>query len=455
MASFENEDLSTAFAHTLTNTTSTTTTTNQSNFFNVSQCKYHDAPTRQCYYSDDHLKEEIWNFLEPTVTEWIFLALYVFCFVLGLGGNGLVVWAVVHNSHLRSTTNVLLTNLAVADFLAVLVCMPPNFVQTIWETWFLGEVMCKVVSYYRVILIVVSILTLTAISVERYCAICRPMTFKQTRARVVGCLVFVWLSAHLAALPRLFVVRLHHDDLIPPNVTVLLTSCAPSAAMAAVALHYEIFLCVVFYALPIVVMGYTYTAVALCLRSSAKTGILTETESKANQTQLNARRRTAKMLIVVVIVFIVCFLPVYIWNMIRLVAPESLVFLDPHLVSGITLGSHLLLLINSCINPLIYNFMSAKFRREFQAACHCFSCLFRSARNVNSFGLQDRRKTVGVLAVQIQRRSSVPGSLLCGACGACGECFSLVQCGESFSLLQCEHHTNGTRHGSTMTPVNV
>ena len=127
----------------------------------------------------------------------------------------------------------------------------------------------------QVIVVVVSILTLTAISGERYCAICRPLTFKQTRTRVVGCLVVIWVAAHLAAVPRLIIMELQHDDLVPPNVTVLLTSCVPSPALKAVALHYEVFLCVVFYALPIAVMGYTYTAVAWCLWSSAKTSILT------------------------------------------------------------------------------------------------------------------------------------------------------------------------------------
>ena len=130
------------------NATGNTTTDNYS--FDTSQCKYHHAASGQCYVSDEHLLAEIQLYLQPSATEWVFLALYLFCFLLGLGGNGLVVWAVVRNSHLRSTTNVLLTNLALADFLAVLVCMPPNFVQTIWETWFLGEAMCKVVEYYQV-----------------------------------------------------------------------------------------------------------------------------------------------------------------------------------------------------------------------------------------------------------------------------------------------------------------
>ena len=51
--------------------------------------------------------------------------------------------------------------------------------------------------------------------------------------------------------------------------------------------------------------------------------LLTETDSKAIMTQLKARRRTAKMLIIVVVVFIICFLPVYIWNMIRFVTPRA------------------------------------------------------------------------------------------------------------------------------------
>ena len=118
--------------------------------FDTSQCKYHHAASGQCYVSDEHLLAEIRAYLAPSATEWVFLVLYTCCFLLGLCGNGLVVWAVVRNSHLRSTTNVLLTNLALADFLAVLVCMPPNFVQTIWETWFLGQAMCKVVEYYQV-----------------------------------------------------------------------------------------------------------------------------------------------------------------------------------------------------------------------------------------------------------------------------------------------------------------
>ena len=66
--------------------------------------------------------------------------------------------------------------------------------------------------------------------------------------------------------PRLQVI---HDSLIPPNLTVLLTTCAPRDPQAAI--HYEIFLVVTFFAIPILVMGYNYTAIAVCLWASSNT----------------------------------------------------------------------------------------------------------------------------------------------------------------------------------------
>ena len=59
----------------------------------------------------------------------------------------------------------------------------------------------------QAIVVVVSILTLTAISCERYCAICKPLTFKQTKTKVIVCLLVIWITGHVAALPRIFIME--------------------------------------------------------------------------------------------------------------------------------------------------------------------------------------------------------------------------------------------------------
>lgn len=87
------------------------------------------------------------------------------------------------------------------------------------------------------------------------------------------CLVFIWIAAHVTAVPKMFIIDTVEDSLVPANLTILLTACAPGPGLQAMAMDYEIFLCVVFYAMPIVVMGYTYTAIAIKLWSS-KAGIL-------------------------------------------------------------------------------------------------------------------------------------------------------------------------------------
>lgn len=105
---------------------------------------------QQCYFTDDDLLHAIYSYIEPKPHEWVFTALYVIVFVLGLTGNFLVCYAVWKNRQLRTSTNLFLVNLAVADFLVITLCLPPSYIQSIWETWFLGDAMCRIVEYYQV-----------------------------------------------------------------------------------------------------------------------------------------------------------------------------------------------------------------------------------------------------------------------------------------------------------------
>ncbi|ESO87583.1 hypothetical protein LOTGIDRAFT_127723 [Lottia gigantea] len=336
-------------------------------------CKYKEGD--QCYYSDEHLLEQIYAFLKPHTHEWIYCVIFILVFIFGVTGNSLVCFAVWRNVHLRTTTNLFLVNLAVADLLVLILCLPPTFAQTFWETWFLGDVMCKIVEFYQSVSVIVSVFTLTAISVERWFAICRPMSFKEKRKHVIITIGVIWLVGHLASLPRLIIFTATPDQMIPVNLTVLLTSCTPEG-YPRVAYINELVCLVLFYLLPIIVMGYTYLSIAICLWSSnICSSLKPHRQNKISMdnlklinssimslhdkvtSQLKARRRVAKMLIVVVIVFILCFLPVYIWNILR----HPIVHQTSKTSSAIGYTVHLLIYINSSINPVIYNFMSGKF----------------------------------------------------------------------------------------------
>jgi hypothetical protein len=90
------------------------------------------------------------DYIFPDIYEWIFIAFFSLVFIFGLIGNILVFYAVWSNVYLRNTTNFFLVNLSIADFLVLLVCLPPTVIHDIAQTWFLGEILCKIVSYLQV-----------------------------------------------------------------------------------------------------------------------------------------------------------------------------------------------------------------------------------------------------------------------------------------------------------------
>ncbi len=80
-------------------------------------------------------------------TTIVLISLYIPIFLLSLIGNGLVIFVVLRNQHMRRVKNLFLLNLALADLLVTLVCMPMVVGQTVFRLWVYGPVMCKLSVY--------------------------------------------------------------------------------------------------------------------------------------------------------------------------------------------------------------------------------------------------------------------------------------------------------------------
>nr|4S0V_A Chain A, Human Orexin receptor type 2 fusion protein to P. abysii Glycogen Synthase [synthetic construct] len=87
--------------------------------------------------------------------------------------------------------------------------------------------------------------------------------------------------------------------------------------------------------------------------------------------QIRARRKTARMLMVVLLVFAICYLPISILNVLKRVFGMFAHTEDRETVYAWFTFSHWLVYANSAANPIIYNFLSGKFREEFKAAFSC------------------------------------------------------------------------------------
>ena len=81
--------------------------------------------------------------------------------IVGLFGNALVVIVVACNPQMRSTTNLLIINLAIADLLFIVFCVPFTAWDYAFPFWPFGNVWCKIVQYLIVVCAYASIYTVS------------------------------------------------------------------------------------------------------------------------------------------------------------------------------------------------------------------------------------------------------------------------------------------------------
>ncbi|RNA13789.1 growth hormone secretagogue receptor type 1-like [Brachionus plicatilis] len=112
-----------------------------------------------------------------------FCIMYSVMFFFGLFTNLLVVFVFLFKKELRQYTNYFFTNLSVADLLVIIVCIPVAISDLLSpDVWNFGLVYCKLYYFIEHCVTTVSSLTIIFISLERYFAISRPLSYSNIEA---------------------------------------------------------------------------------------------------------------------------------------------------------------------------------------------------------------------------------------------------------------------------------
>ncbi|XP_053665031.1 uncharacterized protein LOC128714177 [Anopheles marshallii] len=140
----------------------------------------------------------------------LIIPLYAIIFLLSVVGNLLVILTLAQNKRMRTVTNVYLLNLAISDLLLGVFCMPITLAGQVLRRFVFGSVMCKLIPYFQAVSVSVAVWTLVAISLERYFAICRPLSSRrwQTQFHAYKMIGLVWTVSFLANSPLCYVQRL-------------------------------------------------------------------------------------------------------------------------------------------------------------------------------------------------------------------------------------------------------
>ncbi|XP_069139265.1 pyrokinin-1 receptor-like [Argopecten irradians] len=125
-------------------------------------------------------------------------------FITGVVGNIIVIIVVIKVRDMRTTTNYFLVNLSIADLLVLLICQPSALLEFYAkDRWYIGPTMCKAIPLLENAVVHASVLTILAITTERFNAICFPLrrSLKFTASVVVKVTGVIWMLSFVTSMP--------------------------------------------------------------------------------------------------------------------------------------------------------------------------------------------------------------------------------------------------------------
>ncbi|CAL4095628.1 unnamed protein product, partial [Meganyctiphanes norvegica] len=279
---------------------------------------------------------------------------YSVILLLSVVGNALVILTLLQNKRMRTSTNILLLNLAVSDLLLGVVCMPFTLTGFLLRDFIFGHLMCCVIPFLQAVSVSVSAWTLVTISLERFYGICYPLQARRWRSvsHAYICCSAVWLLSLIAMSPVAVTSTLH-------PIQGGRHKCREVWPSKEVEQVFTMFLLLVLLMVPLLLMLIAYIRIAQVLSQAIREeevhtsnhggstiemsnigtpngdrkfqhqASFTSVEKfrlrqqptnksilrRTNQEQfLKSKRRIIKMLTVVVVEFFVCWTPLYVIN---------------------------------------------------------------------------------------------------------------------------------------------
>lgn len=169
-----------------------------------------------------NITETMWNHLEgqivqstfgpttdasPAHTDMrIYEGLFLICIcIFAFSGNTLLCTIILRTRSLRNNSNYLILCLSTSDIIVAVVNMPMTIYAIFYGKWPFSTTSCVVLGYINMVSFIASVMSLTAISINRYFRICRSLQFKSmfTFRKTILMAFIVWIVSLLLAAPPL------------------------------------------------------------------------------------------------------------------------------------------------------------------------------------------------------------------------------------------------------------
>ncbi|VDM37563.1 unnamed protein product [Toxocara canis] len=383
---------------------------------------------------------------ELSIYELVFWCLmYSTIALLAVLGNALVLWVTLSRLSNNSIPNLFIINLAFSDLMTGLFAIPFKFQAALFQRWFLPHFLCHLVPFTETLSLSVSVFTLTTSAVHEFRTFFLPKNNQMSAPTCRALIVIIWLVAIAVSLPQgLFHEVFQYEE--SENNTIY--QCRPVHADEDWWKAYNIYLTIIHYFVPLVVIDSAYSMIAFrvsfyCTSSGFLQNILCEydyyiklryiesrrlfrnmicdtalRENNDNAPDYNQKisnRRLVKMLAIVVAVFSLCWFPLETYLLLNEVQPQ---INDWRYINVLFFCCHWLAMSNSCLNPIIYGVYNNKYKREYKRVLMRLRCVKLEDSDKECYYITDDKQTrkcntenASTSRIASRRSSSVQHSL--------------------------------------------
>ena len=292
------------------------------------------------------------------------LPISVFIFILGTTGNVIIIIIVICNKDMRTLPNIYIFNVAVSDIIILMANFSETWPDTITIKLVSLDTMCRLLPFCYRMSVGLTTYSIALLSIQRYRVTVNPLQVRlssqPTRLSTVATVCGIWIVAALFAIPATVSKYLCGDTFLFYRTNYYQ--------------HVALFQLLVSCVLPLSVIAFSYIMMARHLVESSRSF-----PEDTQNPRLNTRKNTAKVVLGLTVIFLISYMPVHIFetyvqstktlDISSSKFSDELVWFD--YLRDINVILHLLLSINSCLNPVALFCTSRAFRRHIKRYVTC------------------------------------------------------------------------------------
>lgn len=298
---------------------------------------------------------QYYTLFENSVSEWkiTILFFYILIILVSFFGNSIVCKIVFGNSAMRSTTNIYIGNLSISDLLMTILNIPLQMIQILSRNWPFNQFLCKSLPFFQGLSVNISSFTMACIALDRYQVIAHPLKPRVSMSSIIIKITCIWVIAIMVSCPYPALADIENEI-----AYIAVTRCRLIYPDPKIQFRQSLTIIVTItqYVVPLSITGITYYKICCIIWNRKFIGVVSE--SQRNQRYLE-KWKTIKMLVIVFIVFAVCWFPL---NMYHIYQDFTGVVRHNKHNPVIFLICHWFAMSSVCYNPFVYCWFNESFR---------------------------------------------------------------------------------------------